>query len=375
MKFKIETKAVVAALKTVLALSQTTLVTVTAKGKTLRIAAQGKSVMVALRAPATVSEAGEISIEGYMFSQTIKNRTEVQCELRDSQLVITGKSLTVKLVTAPVETVPSVDKSSATEVGAEFQEQLADAIARVGISNVHDHNPIAYRIALRKSGLTVIAADAHHVAAAFNPKARSKTALSFTLSADAFTTITTLADKKGYSFAMTDSEILAWSPLFELRIPTLVRDASGPTDEAVTSMVAEVTGAKADIRATVSREEFTSALDTMNGIFEGGANVGITTKDTGLELRFKTSYGEIVSKLKTDKARGAFDHAIDLPLTADTFGFLKGKALVLGIYNGNVLYTVEQDGDVQSTYLMRLVSKVVTSTKTVKAKRGETTKD
>jgi hypothetical protein len=356
MKIKIVTKEVVAALRTVAAVTGHSLVTITAGKRGLRLAAQGKTNLLILYVPATVETPGEMTVESYMFSQAIKNRAEVTVSTSDNQAVIVGKSLSVKLVTAPVEPVASLEKKEGQELDAELQLAFADCTARVGITNVHDNNPIGYRVRIDKTGMHVVVADAHHMASAHHQGVKSKTSVTFTMAAEAFATISTVAGKEAYKLQFTDSELMAWSNKFELRMPTLAEGADGPTEEAVSTMVAGILAAKPPVRGSVEVSAFYDGLDTLHAIFEGGANVHLTTVEKGLQLKFQTSYGEAKALVAMDKTRGKFAHQIDLPLARDTFNSVKSKNLDFGIKDDNVLFVIEKVGDIQCTYLMVLVT-------------------
>lgn len=356
MKAQVKTKELVAAIQKVQAITQNSIVTLTAKGKTIRVAAQGKTNMLSMKVPAEVSAPGAISIESYMLAQTIKSRAEVELHDADSQLHVKGKSLTAKLVTVPVEDVPSFEKSSGSAIAPEIQQALAAAVARVNITNVHDQNPIGFHVSLTKAGLTVVAADSHHMACAVNATVKSKAGVRFKMASDAFATIDSLANKEVYELAFTDSEVLAWNSRFELRIPTLSDDGNGPSEEAISSLLKSLAAEKAGIKATLNTSEFWAALDTMQGIFEGGANVSLTSKDNGIELKFVTSYGESKTLLKAANTKGRFKHQIDLPLTRDAFAFIKGKTLTVAVFNDNRLFAVEEGEDMTCTYIQTLVT-------------------
>lgn len=355
MKFKVQTKALVAALAKVQTVTENNIVTISTSKKGLRVAAQGKTTMLAMKVPADVEKAGTMSIESYMFSQSIKNRAEVTVSMSGSQAIVTGKSMSLKLVTVPAEDIPVLDRKNGSVIDAEGHAVFAKCVGLAGITNVHDENPMGLRVTIGKKGITVIAADQHHMAMARSTKGKSSKELQFTLDLKSFTTIAQLAGKEPYSMAFTESEVLAWGANFELRIPTVADDSTGPSTEAVTSMMKAVIDNKPQVSATVSLKEWGDALDTMNGIFEGGANVSLNTGDKGLEVEFATSYGESKVTVKTDKPKGKFKHNVDLPLTIDTFAHIRDKTLDLAVYNDRILYARERIDDMDCLYLMTMV--------------------
>lgn len=354
MNFNVKTKELVAALQRVASVTLSSTVTIAAKGKMLRVGAIGKTSSLTIKVPATVKAEGAFSIENAMFAQSIKTRAEVDVLVKDNMVHIKGKSLSFKLVTVPDEELLNLTKKEGQEISAEVHHAFAAAVDRVSISNIHDQNPIAYRVDLTKRGLQVTAADAHHMASVLNTNVKSKVATHFILNAQTFGTINTLAAKQPFAIQFTEAEVFAWSPTFELRTATLAEEG-GPDAEAISSMIASVREAKATIKATVSGKELLSVTESMSGIFEKDASVQLVSTDKGLELRFNTSYGESKGLLKTENTKGKFGHQIDLMLIRDTLALQRDDKLDLQVVNNNSLVVLEDIDGVQATYVVVLV--------------------
>lgn len=355
MNFTVITKELVAALQRVQSVTGNSIVTVSAKGKFLRVASAGKANTLAIKVPAKIEKEGVFSIEGNMLAQSIKTRAEVSIALAESQVIIKGKSLSHKLVTVPTEEVPVFSKKEGSAISTEIHKAFADAVASAAISNVHDQNAIAYRVTLNKKGLLVVAADAHHMAAVHNTNIKSKEELKFTLSSVTFGTISSLANKDQFELQFTDAEVFAWNSTFELRVPTLAEDG-GPDDQQISSMLEAITSNKPKTKATVSAKELFGVTEAFSGIFESGANVKLSSTEKGLELRFNTSYGESRGLLKTTDAKGKFSHQVDLPLIEDTFKLVKDDALELCVLGDHGLYLIENIEGVKAVYLVTLVT-------------------
>jgi len=271
--------------------------------KGLVVTAQNAGKVIALRVKdAKISEKGLFTVKPEVLVGLLKNRKELEMELKDACVAFkapSSKSYSGNFVTLPDEKISMETEATNLNFTDEFIATLNTIVPAVSINDVHlgKMNPLPVFIKLSSKGAEFSCANDSHMAYARMSATKFKSDALMCLPAGTIPMMNSIAKNQAYKLSVTESSIFASNESFRYRVPLEQFDQAISLDDAK-GLIKQLKGEKSSGCITVKTAELAKTLDNLMSVYEENVPVEFLIKEDSLRIRTKTNSGSVSDTLK-----------------------------------------------------------------------------